>query len=90
MQLLVVVGDAMQQLDARERIVGVRDHHLEHVDELLPLAAGLEDRLEHARRQHRLAARRAPGRRARRSVGSCAPSMLERLAVGLDGARRDP
>ena len=69
---LVVVGDAVQQLDAAHRIVGVAHHHVEDVDEPLPLAGRLEDRLEHLRRQHRLLRRRARGRRApRASARAC-------------------
>ena len=84
--LLVQLRDAVQQLDARERILVVRDHHLEHVDELGVLAAGLVDRLEHASRHDRLdLAVDQPVERVQRL--GVRRIHLERLAIALDRAR---
>ena len=68
------------------RILVVRDHHLEDVDELGVLAAGLVDRLEHASRHDRLdLAVHEPVERVQRL--GVRRIHLERLAVALDGAR---
>ncbi len=83
--LLVQPADPVQELDPGQRIVVVRDHHLEDVDELGELAGGLVDRLEHAGRHHRLdlAVDQAVERVQRLGVLRID---LERLAVALDRA----
>ena len=84
--LLVQLRDPVQQLDPRERILVVRDHHLEHVDELRELAGGLVDRLEHARRHDRLdLAVDQPVERVQRL--GVRRIHVERLAIALDRAR---
>ncbi len=84
--LLVQPGDPVEQLDPRERIVVVRDHHLEDVDELRVLAAGLVDRLEDARGHDRLdLAVHEPVEGVQRL--GVRRIHLERLAVALDRAR---
>ena len=49
---LVVTGDAVKQLDLAQRVLGVRHHHFQHVDELFPLTGSLEDRLQDLSGQH--------------------------------------
>jgi hypothetical protein len=84
--LLVQPRDAVEQLHLGERILRRAGLHLEHLDELRPLAHGVVEGLEHEGRAQRIAGaaldafERRQGRRVIRHL-------LEQLAIELDRAR---
>ena len=86
-RLLVEPRDAVEEVDLLERVVRVRDLHLEDADELRPLARRLVDRLEHRGGAERIlvaALDAFEGDERRRVIDLT----LEDLAIELDRARR--
>lgn len=81
--LLLEASDAVQQVDLREGVFGVRDLDLEDANEALPLPGRVVDRLEDERRRERLArpVLDALQRRDRRLV---VRHLLEQIAIELD------